>query len=81
MSMTLAGTVSSALCEEMLADKSHKQCVAPPPNPTHEAGLAWIAKHWSPQGAYTWYACERLGILIGYSELGDTTGFRKGCPA
>ena len=79
MAMTLAGTVSSYLCEEALADKRHRQCKAPAPNECHEKGLEWIADHWRPtQGAYGWYACERLGILIGYSEFGGHDWFQEG---
>ena len=79
MSMTLAGTVSIYLCDEMLADKSHRQCVARPPNQAHEAGLKWIADHWSSsQGAYGWYATERLGLLIGYSEFGGHDWYQEG---
>ena len=40
MSMTLAGTVSSYLCEEALADKSRKQCAGPTENKAHEAGFS-----------------------------------------
>jgi hypothetical protein len=55
MTMTLAGTVSIYLCEEMLADKSHKQCETRTPNAAHEAGLKWIADHWArSQIPYGW---------------------------
>jgi hypothetical protein len=77
--MTLAGTVSIYLCEEMLADKRHRQCETPEPNEAHEKGLRWIADNWSNrQGTYGWYACERLGILIGYSEFGGHDWFEEG---
>ena len=80
-SMTLAGTVSAYLCEEMLADKSHKQCAVPAANPVHEAGLAWVGKRWWPHRSYyEWYACERLGVLIGYSEFGGHDWYREGVP-
>ncbi len=77
--MTLAGTVSIYLCDEMLADKRHRQCEVPPANAAHEAGLKWIAEHWATnQGPYGWYACERLGILIGYSEFGGHDWYQEG---
>jgi hypothetical protein len=80
MSMTLAGTVSIYLCDEALADKSHKQCKTPPVNKAHEAGLKWIGAHWFGRGGegYQWYASERLGILIGYSEFGGHDWYQEG---
>ena len=85
MTMTLAGTVSSYLCEEMLADKSHKQCETPAVDASHEAGLKWIGDNWANVrgemwGAYGWYGCERLGMLIGYSDFGGHDWFQEGAP-
>lgn len=78
-SMTLAGTVSIYLMEEMLADKSHRQCTPPPISKSHEAGLKWIADNWTTGLApYGWYACERLGILTGYSEFGGHDWYEEG---
>ena len=79
MNMTLAGTVSVYLCDEMLADKRHRQCKAPEPNESHEKGLKWITDHWRPRlNAYGWYACERLGMLIGYSDFGGHDWYQEG---
>jgi hypothetical protein len=79
MTMTLAGTVSIYLCDEMLADRSHKQCQTPSPNKAHDAGLKWIGEHWEKrQWSYGWYGCERLGILIGYSEFGGHDWYQEG---
>ena len=81
MSMTLAGTVSIYLCDEMLADKGHKVCKTPASNESHEAGLKWIGEHWAPRmgmGSYGWYAAERLGLLIGYSEFGGHDWYQQG---
>ena len=87
INMTLAGTVSVYMCDEMLADKSHRVCKAPEPDKTHEEGLKWIAKNWNRlpggggmYGAYGWYSCERLGILTGYSEFGGHDWFQAGAP-
>jgi len=82
MSMTLAGTVSIYLCEEALADKKHRQCVVPPVNKSHEAGMKWIADHWDMQKSpYAWYAAERLGLLTGYSEFGGHDWYQEGVEA
>ena len=80
MSMTLAGTVSIYLCDEALADKDHKQCETRAPNRSHEAGLKWIEGHWRPKEMtpYGWYACERLGMLMGYSEFGGHDWYQEG---
>lgn len=85
--MTLAGTVSIYLCDEALADRSHQQCKTPVPNLSHEAGLKWIADNWAQLKGqeltwvpYGWYACERLGMLIGYSELGGHDWYQEGAP-
>ena len=76
--MTLAGTVSVALCDEALSDKSHAQCKTPAPDPAHEAGLKWIATHWGGAGGpYDCYAAERLGVLMGYSEFGGHDWYQE----
>lgn len=81
MAMTLAGTVSEYLCEEALADKNHRQCVTLPVNKSHEAGLKWIADNWTSANTripYDWYACERLGMLLGYSDFGGHDWYQEG---
>jgi hypothetical protein len=84
MKMTLAGTVSVYLCDEALADKSHKQCKTPAVDKSHEAGMKWISEHWANPIYWAGYGCysmERLGILVGYSELGGHDWYQEGVPA
>ena len=67
------------LIDEALADKRHGQCKTPAPNPSYEAGLRWIAKNFRGSlYAYDWYACERLGLLTGYSDFGGHDWFQEG---
>jgi hypothetical protein len=77
--MTVASTISLALCEEVLFAPRHKQCVPPKRNKSVEAGLDWITKHWaecsSGADTYGMYALERLGMLMGRSNIGGHDWF------
>jgi len=77
--MTFAGTVSLYLVNEMLYADKHDQCKAPPKSEPVEKGLEWIATKWTRGLApYGWYACERLGILMGLSEFGGNDWYQEG---
>lgn len=77
--MTFAGTISLYLVNEMLYAKKHDQCKAPPVSKPVEKGLQWVADHWAQSYApYGWYALERLGILMGYSEFGGNDWYQAG---
>jgi hypothetical protein len=77
--LTFAGTVSLAIANEMLYADKHDQCKPQPMSEPVEKGLEWIAKNWSNNlMPYGWYACERLGILMGYSEFGGTDWYEAG---
>ncbi len=79
--MTCAGTVSTAISNEMLNAGQHDQCKGMTGNEPVERGLDWIAKNFkdgSGLAPYGWYACERLGILMGYSEFGGTDWYEAG---
>jgi hypothetical protein len=77
--MTFAGTVSLYLVNEMLYAEKHEQCKPLPKSEPVEKGLEWIATHWSKGLApYGWYACERLGILMGLSEFGGNDWYQEG---
>ena len=83
--MTIAGAVSLALCEEMLQGASHAQCEPRPRSKAVDAGLQWIADHWEQQkigtDAYGLYGLERLGILVGRSNIGAHDWYREGAQA
>ena len=69
-SMTCVGTISLFLAEETLAGQAHQQCKMNPEDPKVVKGMDWVGKNMPPRaGGYTWYACERLGILTGRSEF------------
>ncbi len=77
--LTFAGTVSLAIANEMLYADKHDQCKPQPMSEPVEKGLEWIAKNWNNNLVpYGWYACERLGILMGYSEFGGTDWYEAG---
>ena len=83
--MTLAGTVSLYLVNEMLYADKHDQCKPPPRSEGVEKGLDWIAKHWTKGlSPYGWYGTERIGILMGLSEFGGHDWYQEGadvlCP-
>jgi hypothetical protein len=77
-SMTYAGTVSLYLINEMLEAGRHDQCKFVPESKEVEAGFKWLADHFSADGPYGWYACERLGILSGRSEFGGHDWYQEG---
>jgi len=80
--MTFAGTISLYIANEMLYASKHDQCKPLPLNKPMEMGLKWIAEHWGRGYApYGWYACERLGILTGYSEFGGNDWYQDGAQA
>jgi hypothetical protein len=81
--MTIASTVSLAICEEMLRDPAHKQCVAPPRSSPVDRGLEWLAKngHFDGLSTYGYYSLERLGIFMGRSEIGGVDWFTVGTQA
>lgn len=77
--MTFAGTISLYLCNEMLYRRKGNDCDPIPESREVEKGLDWIKEHWNNGLApYGWYACERLGILTGYSEFGGTDWYDAG---
>ncbi len=77
--MTLAGTVSTYIANEMLYAESHDQCRPQRDTEPVDRGLDWIAKHWNTGlQPYGWYACERLGMLTGYSEFGGNDWYEAG---
>jgi hypothetical protein len=78
--MTIASTVSLAICEEMLRDQNHRQCVAPPRSTAVDRGMEWIAKRGQIDrlSTYGCYALERLGILMGRSEIGGVDWYAVG---
>jgi hypothetical protein len=78
--MTLASTISLAICEEMLFAGEHRQCVAPPESRPVEKGLQWIGENlkYDELETYGFYALERLGILSGLSEFGGKAWFDEG---
>ncbi len=80
LNMTIASTVSLAICEEMLRDPNHRQCLPPPRNAAVDRGMQWIAKNakFDRMGTYGYYALERLGILMGRSEIGGVDWFTVG---
>jgi len=83
--MTFAGTVSLYLVNEMIYADKHDVCTPPPRSEGVDKGLEWIAKNWTTGLApYGWYACERVGILMGLSEFGGHDWYREGaevlCP-
>jgi len=80
--MTLAGTISLNLCEEMLSAELHQQCKIPPPVKAVDGGLAWISNRWNRLGletdTYGLYALERLGILMGRANIGGHDWYSEG---
>ncbi len=78
--MTLASTISLAICEEKLTAADHKQCKPPPESRPVENGIAWVAKNldYDKLETYGFYATERLGILSGRSEFGGKPWFEEG---
>lgn len=80
VNMTLAGTISLQLCNEMLTPSGHVQCKAPPESKEVNAGLAWLAENLSITSldGYGLYALERLGKLGGRSELAGHDWYEEG---
>jgi len=80
VNMTLASMVSLAICEEMLRDPAHRQCIAPPRNTPVDRGLEWLAKNgnFDRLSTYGYYGLERLGIFMGRSEVGGVDWFTVG---
>lgn len=78
--MTLACTISLAICEEMLFAGNHRQCKAPPSSRPVDKGIEWISKNidYGRLETYGLYATERLGILSGLSEFGGKPWFDEG---
>ena len=80
--MTLAGTVSLYICEEMLLPRKQKQCAPPRGLKAVEGGLRWIARNWAAQqignDTYGLYALERLGVIMGHSNIGPYDWYEKG---
>ncbi len=80
--MTVAGTISLQLCEEMLFAEGHKQCKPPPRSKAVDGGLKWIADNWNKSDIgvdpYGLYALERLGILMGRSNVGGHDWYNEG---
>ena len=92
--MTLAGTISLQLCIEMVLTEGHKQCRPIPRARPVAAGLKWIANNWEQGGkgnmwkvggvttdTYALYALERLGILMGRSNVGERDWYAEGARA
>jgi len=71
--MTIASTISLNLCEEMLFEGKHEQCIPPMRSRPVESGLKWIDENWEKQkigtDTYGLYALERLGILMGRASI------------
>ena len=78
--MTLASTISLAICEEMLLAGDHSQCKAPPESGPVNRGINWISRNvdYDALETYGFYALERLGILSGLSEFGGKPWFDEG---
>ena len=78
--MTLACTISLAICEEMLFAESRRQCKPPPRSGPVQRGLEWVSKNldYDALETYGFYAVERLGILSGRSEFGGKPWFDEG---
>ncbi len=81
--MTIASTVSLAIAVEMLRDPNHRQCTAPPRNTAVDKGMQWIAANakFDAMSTYGYYALERLGILMGRSEIGGVDWYAAGAKA
>ena len=84
LNMTIAGTISLNLCNEMLL-KPTTQCKPPRTDPHVRGGLKWIVDHWDagalggdPYGLYT---LERLGILMGRANIGGHDWYNEGARA
>jgi len=78
-SLTPASAVSLFLADEALSSKKHNQCKMIPENPAVEKGMKLIgSKPLQGEGAYYWYALERLGIMTGRSEFGGQNWMELG---
>ena len=75
--MTVAGTISLHLCEEMLA-RGKDPAGAPKTTKAIEAGLRWIAGGKMKSDTYGLYALERLGIIMGRSNIGEHDWYNDG---
>ena len=79
--MTIAGTISLNICNEMLLKRS-RQCKAPEKSKAIEDGLDWIDRNWKSQqigrDTYGLYALERLGIIMGRANIGKHDWFNEG---
>lgn len=78
--MTLACTISLAICEEMLFAKGRHQCKPPARSGAVQRGIDWISSNlnYGSLETYGFYATERLGILSGRSEFGGKSWFDEG---
>ena len=78
--MTLAGTISLHIAEEQIQwGASLNHCVMAPPSRATEAGMKWVADHFTVDlSPYGLYALERLGILTGLSEFGGHYWYEEG---
>lgn len=75
--MTVAGTISLYLCEEMLA-RAKDPGATPKTTKAIEAGLRWIAGGKMKSDTYGLYALERLGIIMGRSNIGEHDWYNDG---
>ncbi len=78
--MTLACTISLAICDEMLFAKGKHRCKPPPRSGSVQRGIDWISSNldYDSLETYGFYATERLGILSGRSEFGGKSWFDEG---
>jgi hypothetical protein len=81
--MTMAGTASLYICEEMLLPEEKEQCAPPPGMDAVERGLKWIAERWRiiDSDTYGLYTLERLAIIMGRSNIGPHEWYSKGAGA
>ncbi|HUU44061.1 MAG TPA: DUF4159 domain-containing protein [Planctomycetota bacterium] len=78
--MTMAGTVSLFICEEMLLPEEQEQCAPPRGLDAVDRGLKWLVGNWQGIGRDTYglYALERLALIMGRSNIGPHDWYEKG---
>jgi hypothetical protein len=84
-SMTCAGVAVLALARETLGERM-ASALRLQVEPAIEAGLAWLARHWSVRAnpnkpdwhLYYLYALERVGSLLGRETLGGHDWYAEG---